>query len=218
MTDVTAPASWIEIATASHERLLHDLDMLAAADALDVTAPSRLPGWTIGHVITHITHSGDGHLRMLDAGARDEVGVQYPGGRDQRNTEIEEGAVRPAADQLADLRRSCAALADRWSSMPTWEGTGASMGGDVRIVDLPFLRVREVAIHHVDLGIGVEFDDLAPEYSREELRRMEMLWAARQPMGSTALPAAALAIAPATRLAWLMGRTTIDDVAPANIF
>ena len=47
---------------------------------------------------------------------------------------------------------------------------------------------------------------------RLELRRMEMLWNARQPMGLTALPAAALHRPPPERLAWLMGRISIDGV------
>ena len=60
--------------------------------------------------------------------------------------------------------------------------------------------------------------DLPPPYVRLELRWMEMLWRARQPMGLTTLPPAALALAPPVRLAWLMGRTTVEGLAPAEIF
>jgi hypothetical protein len=45
-----------------------------------------------------------------------------------------------------------------------------------------------------------------------------MLWRARQPMGATGLPAAALAVDEPTRLAWLMGRAAIGELAPAGIF
>ena len=209
---------WITVATDEHRRLLASLDGLVASDGLDVTAPSLLPGWTVGHVLTHVTHSGDGHLLMLDAAAHGEVGVQYPGGREQRNDGIEQGATRPAGEQLADLRRSIEALEARWASMPTWNGVGASMGGEVAISDLPFLRLREVAIHHADLGIGFTFDDLPAAYLREELRRMEMLWASRQPMGMTTLPPLALAASPSDRLAWLTGRSTIDGLDPAGVY
>ncbi len=212
------PAMWIELATAAHGRLLGALDALVERGRFDTAAPSCLPGWTMGHVITHVAHSADGHVRMLDAAARGEVGVQYPGGVEGRAAEIEQGASRPAPTQIAGLRSSCAALEQRWSTMPDWAGRGGTPRFEVLVVDLPFLRVRETAIHHVDLGIGFEFDDLAPRYVREELTRMEMLWAARQPMGMTTLPTAALVAAPTTRLAWLMGRTVIDGVAPADIF
>jgi len=92
------------------------------------------------------------------------------------------------------------------------------MGGDVAVVDLPFLRVREVAIHHIDLGFDVTFDDLPETYLREELRQMESRWSARQPEDMTTVPPAALAAAPPTRLAWLLGRTAIPGLDPAHIF
>jgi hypothetical protein len=37
-------------------------------------------------------------------------------------------------------------------------------------------------------------------------------------MGLTPLPAAALALAPSDRLAWMMGRVDVDGLAPANLF
>ncbi len=207
----------VSLAVDAHRRLLSHLDRLVAADVLDVTVPSRLPGWTVGHVITHVTHSGDGHSRMFDAAAAGRVGEQYPGGIDVRNADIDAGAPRPAAEQVDDLRASITRLEQRWASS-SWTGRGAAAFGEVDVCHLPFLRVREVAIHHIDLGVGVEFHDLPAEYLRLELRRMEMLWRARQPMGLTPLPDAALAAAPPDRLAWLMGRADIEGLEPARIF
>ena len=43
---------------------------------------------------------------------------------------------------------------------------------------------------------------------------MEMRWNARRPMGLTGLPDAALRAPPHVRLAWLLGRTTIDGLSP----
>ena len=57
----------IAMATAAHRRLLDDLDQRLVADDLDVTAPSALPGWSVGHVITHVTNSGDGHALIFEA-------------------------------------------------------------------------------------------------------------------------------------------------------
>ena len=42
---------------------------------------------------------------------------------------------------------------------------------------------------------------------------MEMRWNARRPMGMTGLPQAALDAPPHERLAWLLGRTSIGDLA-----
>ena len=83
---------------------------------------------------------------------------------------------------------------------------------------LPLLRQREVEVHRADLGLGYEFDDLPDRYVRQELRLMEMMWRARKPMGLTPLPAVALALPPARRLAWLMGRAEIEGLPPADIY
>ena len=208
----------IAMATSAHRRLLDDLDRLLVADQLDVGASSALPGWSVGHVITHVTNSGDGHVLIFEAAARGEVGRQYPHGLQGREADIEAGAPRPASVQVAGLRASIERLEALWAAS-TWDGTGIlAMGAELPLADLPFLRMREVAIHHVDLRIGLGFDDLPPPYVRLELRWMEMLWQARQPMGLTTLPAAALALAPPARLAWLMGRTSVEGLAPADIF
>ena len=105
--ELSVPSQWIEIAAAEHRRLLQRLDELVANGTLDASARSRLPDWTVGHVLTHVAQSADGHVRMLDAAASGEVGVQYPGGVDGRIAGIEAGAQRPAAEQVEGLRRSC---------------------------------------------------------------------------------------------------------------
>jgi maleylpyruvate isomerase len=195
----------------AHQRLLADLD---AERELDPQAPSRLPGWTIGHVLTHLARNADSHLRMLDGL------TQYEHGAEGRNADIEAGASRPLDELVADVRRSIWALETRWATHPDWSGTAQATRGDVRVVDLPFLRWRETEVHRADLGLvpGHGFDRMSPTYLRLELRRMEMLWRARQPMGATGLPGAALAVDEPTRLAWLMGRVAIDGLAPAAIF
>jgi maleylpyruvate isomerase len=207
----------VELAAGAHRRLLADLDALVVEGNLDVDTPSRLPGWTRGHVLAHVRQSGDGHLRLIEAAARGEVGQQYPGGVAGRAADIEEASTLPAPEQVDLLRTSSAALEAGWAGS-VWEGEGTGPVGRVPIADLPFMRLREVAVHHVDLDIGYEFEDLPAAYVRLELRRMEMLWTARQPMGMTPLPEAALSIPSATRLAWLLGRTEIDGLASAGIF
>lgn len=207
----------VEMAAHAHQRLLAALDTMIEADDFDVSASSRLPGWTRGHVLTHITNSGRGHAGILRAAARGEVAEQYPNGVEGRAADIEAGATRPAAEQRDDLRRSIYELESEYAASK-WIGLGRAAFGEVRITDLPFYRMREVAIHHIDLDIGDEFGDLPERYLRLELARMEQTWRSRQTTGTTALPEAAQALEPADRLAWMMGRFTIDGLAPAGIF
>ncbi len=206
----------VELAAAAHQRLLAALDDVAPE--LAVAAPSRLPGWTRGHVLTHLARNADGHRRMIEGALEGRVVDQYEGGAAGRDREIEIGAGRAADEQIHDVRRSIWALEAAWAAS-TWEGEGrAASRGVIPVRDLPFRRLREVSVHHVDLDIGYELEDLPGEYVRLELRRLEMGWKARQPMGMTALPPGALAASPTQRLGWLLGRAAIDGLAPAGIF
>ena len=51
---------------------------------VDVARPSRLAGWTVGHVLTHVARNADSHVRRAEAAARGEVVEQYPGGHQGR--------------------------------------------------------------------------------------------------------------------------------------
>lgn len=185
---------------------------LATQSDLDPSQPSLLPGWTIGHVLTHLARNADGAVRMLDGRA------QYPHGVDGRNHDIEVGAGRSMSELIDDVATTSAALARRWQQQTEWAGVGESLGGPRPLAMLPFLRQREVELHRIDIGLGYTFDDLPAEYLRRELRLLEMVWKSRHPMGMSRLPDEVLHTPPPTRLAWFTGRVEIDGVAPANCF
>ncbi len=208
----------IGLGRASHRRLDALLDERLGAGALDPGAPTRLPDWTVGHLLTHLARNADSHRRMIDGADRGEVLEQYEGGVEGRTAGIEAGAGRPADVLVADVRDSSAALEAAWSRT-TWAGAGRrTLSQTTDIVRLPFLRAREVWLHMIDLDLGVEFADLDPLYVRLEVDHLAMLWCARQPMGMAKLPTAALALPPIERLAWLTGRAEVDGLAPAGIF
>lgn len=149
---------------ASHRRLLGALEPV---DDVVVTRPSRLPGWTIGHVLTHLARNADSFVRMLEAAAVGEEVAQYPGGHAQRTGEIETGAARPAAAVTNDLRSACARLDAAIADAPdlVWAARFATVTGRAfPLAALPFRRLREVEIHHVDLGLGYSPSDWPPEF------------------------------------------------------
>ena len=90
----------------SHRGLEEMLAGLAGRGALDVGAPSLLPGWSVGHVLTHLARNADSMTYVLGAAGPDDVVERYVGGVDGRNGDIEAGAGRSAIEQLADLRRA----------------------------------------------------------------------------------------------------------------
>ena len=204
-------------ATAAHARLLDGLGGLADERC---ASPSRLPGWSVGHVLTHLARNADSHVLMLQAAMDGRVAAQYPGGVEQRNADIEVGSARSAAAQLADVAESAARLQAAWASMTpeAWAGEGEAVFGKVAVNDLPFRRWRETVLHHTDLGLGYEWADWPGDYVRLESARMSMQWASRKPMGLTTLPAAATALPEAHRVAWLTGRVEVNGLEPAGIF
>jgi maleylpyruvate isomerase len=137
--------------------------LMATLDALDdATArrPSRLPGWTVGHVVTHLARNADSHVRMLEGAMAGRVVDQYEGGLPARASDIAAGAGRPAAELIADLGRAIADLDNTWRRVPedVWAtGHGRMSAGDLcPCAEMPFRRWREVEIHRVDLGLGAE--------------------------------------------------------------
>jgi maleylpyruvate isomerase len=137
----------------------------------DMRRPSLLPGWSIGHVLTHLARNADSHVHMLAGAAQGEMWMQY--GPDQRERQIEEGAGRDAATILDDLRASIAALDAAWDSVTdeVWAtGAGRVRQGPCPVRELPFRRWREVEIHHADLGGSFTYADFTPEYVDREMQ------------------------------------------------
>ena len=206
-------------AAAAHQGLLAMLDEHLEAGTLDGSAPSLLPDWTIGHVLTHLARNADSMVRVLAAAERGETIDRYEGGQARRNAEIEAGAGRPAGELVADVRTTIWQLEQAWAAQSRWDGRSREVPGhEIPITDLAFMRWREVEVHRADLGLGYEPADWPAEYVRQDLRWLEMRWNARRPMGMTGLPQEALAAPPHERLAWLLGRTSIGDLEPAGIF
>ena len=195
---------------ASHIRLSNALDAL---DAETVRAPSLLPGWTVGHVLTHIARNAESLERALLGAVRGEVVARYPGGSAQRDADIEQGSDRPVDALVADVRATSARLEPTWDEMTdeAWDGH-TTFDGLERVDSLPFARWREVEVHHSDLGLGYTSEDWPAGFVRRDLAAKTMAWRARMPMGLTELPAAAQALSPADRVAWLLGRREVDGL------
>ncbi|MFI5048117.1 MAG: maleylpyruvate isomerase N-terminal domain-containing protein [Acidimicrobiia bacterium] len=128
--------------------------------------PSRLPGWTRGHVLTHHARSADGMRGCSEAAARGEPAAQYPHGLDGRARDIEAGAGRPAAVLVEDAVASQAALVAVWAALPdgAWKVTVEVPAGQRTIAELVPVRRRELLVHLVDLDVGVEPAGLPRDY------------------------------------------------------
>ena len=95
--------------------------LLATATGRSATTqarePSLLPGWSRGHVLTHIARNADG-LGNLLRWARPAPRPRCTPVPRAAATDIEAGAGRPAADLAADMRESAAAFAAEAAELP----------------------------------------------------------------------------------------------------
>jgi maleylpyruvate isomerase len=147
--------AWMRAGTERFEAAVRHLDPGA------VTAPTRLSGWHRGYLVTHVARNADA-LRNLLTWARTGVETPMYPNAERRASQIEAGAGRPLAEQVADLLRADATLAEAVSTMPGEAWTASvrtAQGRQVPAAEVPWMRTREVWVHGVDLGTGCAFDD-----------------------------------------------------------
>lgn len=139
------------------------LTAVAALDDAALAEPSRLPGWSRGHVLAHLARNADALVNVL------EGRPMYASG-DARDGDIERDAPCPAAAQLADLRESGARFQEAGAAPADWSRTVELRNGVTdSAARVPFRRWIEVELHHVDLGIGHELEDLPAEFTEREI-------------------------------------------------
>jgi maleylpyruvate isomerase len=130
--------------------------LLATAEQFDDTAvrePSLLPGWTRGHVLTHAARNADALVRLMTWAATGTVTPMYAS-PEARDTEIAAGAGRSAEQLLADLREACERFATQAARMEPGHWSAeieARRGGPQLAAWVPWWRLEEVLVHHVDL-------------------------------------------------------------------
>jgi maleylpyruvate isomerase len=204
---------------ASHQRLLQTLDGLTDEQCRQ---PSLLAGWSRGHVLSHLANNAYSHLRMFVAAGRGEETEQYEGGRPTRDAQIEAWAGLSAHELVGHVRASIYALEGAWASATptTWTGFGIkshAAGARVAITDLMLMRWCETEVHRsdlnlADLNLNYSFESWDATFVRFELDRQLMIWNSRKSMGLTVLPEVAAKLSPNHRLAWLLGRVTVDGL------
>jgi maleylpyruvate isomerase len=151
---LAAAAEGLSACTNAHQALLQRLGGLDEATA---RRPSLLPGWTIGHVVTHLARNADSIARWIEGALAGTAVARYPGGREQRDYDIQLGARRPAPELLEDLWRSCARLEQVWAraALAGWPDVDPPPSdAPWPTTESPWRRLVEVEIHHADLGLG----------------------------------------------------------------
>ncbi|WP_433758158.1 maleylpyruvate isomerase family mycothiol-dependent enzyme [Nocardia sp. CA-135398] len=166
-----APETTVQLETvaAATNRLL---DTIRGLDD-DMTAPSLLPGWTRGHVLAHLARNADSLVNLL-LWARTGIETPQYASMFIRDADIEAGAPRPLAEQLADNQ----AAADRWLALAqstpeqAWTATVRTrQGRPIPATEVIWMRLQEVEIHHVDLAAGYRPGDWPTDFVARLLPR-----------------------------------------------
>ena len=153
-------AGWLTTGTELCERVVTSL-----IDA-EFAEPSRLPGWSRAHVIAHIDGNARG-LGNLVTWARPGIETPMYSSMEQRDADIEAGALLAPQALRARLVQSSAQLADGFKSLreEDWSvQVRTAQGRMIAAREVIWLRARELMIHAVDLRGDVTFEDLPDDF------------------------------------------------------
>jgi maleylpyruvate isomerase len=165
------PTTMLQMLETSADSLTHGVAELTDEQ---VRAPSALPGWTRGHVLTHVARNADALVNLL-TWARTGVEMPMYPSRQVRDDEIAAGASRAATEQRADLLQSQARFVDaaeqmgeeHWQARVRWGSAGQDAAADL----VPWLRLVELEVHHVDLDLGYTPAHWTASFVRRQLAR-----------------------------------------------
>lgn len=178
----------------------------------ELRAPSALPGWTRAHVVGHLARNAEA-LGRLATWARTGVPTPMYPSREQRDADIEASALLPVSRLRVELVDTALALATAFDTMgqADWQATVRSaQGREIPASQVPWLRVREVWLHAVDLDCGTRVGDL-PEGMLDAL--LDDVCGTMS--GRSGCPSAVLEATDREDRGWRLGPP--DDVAAATV-
>jgi maleylpyruvate isomerase len=140
----------------------------------DVRRPSLLPGWTIGHVLSHLARNADAMVLSLGGAMRNEPTPMYPHGARGRDADIQMGSKRSMAKIVADLKFAVDQLDTTWSEMTpqAWANDAIIRAGRLPAWQTVGARWCEVELHWVDLDTGHGPEAWPGRFSRLLLRTL----------------------------------------------
>ena len=156
-----------------------DPDMIARADRALVRTvdslvdhqyaeSSQLPGWTRAHVVAHLALNAEGLAGVLHSA---HLGRPQPMYASPESRDADIDAL--AAEAPTVVRERFLTATGRYSEAleamaeGDWDGRFERTPGgqSIALGNVPLMRVREVEIHHADLGAGYSADDWPGDFT-----------------------------------------------------
>lgn len=163
------PVDTIEACRTSHRLLLVGLAPLTDDD---FRAPSLLPRYSRGHVVTHLANKSKAHVLIFGGPAAGEIRQLHPDGYDP-DLAADLGASRSAAELRSDLAQCFGLLEATWEAFDDilWDRQGIMAAGARTMAEIVAHHLRNVEVHHVDLDIGHRPSDWPPILVEGELSK-----------------------------------------------
>ncbi|HEY3527798.1 MAG TPA: maleylpyruvate isomerase family mycothiol-dependent enzyme [Nocardioides sp.] len=149
----------------------------------DWAAPSLLPRWSRAHVVAHLALNAEGIARGLRGVVADdsdgdalEPRTMYDSD-EKRDSDIEDLAAAEPSEIRDRLLAGTTLLQEAIEAIPgnRWETTVERTPGGraIRAGAFPEMRLREMEIHHVDLGAGYSTSDWDLGFAEQLLDAMD---------------------------------------------
>lgn len=193
------PSEPLELAIAGHAEWLETLERLTD---VEFEQPSLLPGWSRARVIAHLAHKSQSHVAPFEGAIANEVRPQWSDGQAAAERETEQWSHLSAPELRARLIESFDAIETAWATMPedAWTRNGISSAGSRSMIEFVDRHLRDVYVHHADLGVGYTAADWPEGFVKRELAKR-----------LRDLPGRA---ASHDLLAWLLGRAPTPKLSP----
>jgi maleylpyruvate isomerase len=204
----------------------HVLALVGRLSDLELAEPSALPDWSRAHVVAHLARNAEALMRLVTWARTGVETPMYPS-REARAADIAASAGHPPERLRAELASTAAGLDAALAALTPeqWEAeVRSALGRPLPAAQVPWMRIREVWLHAVDLGAGAEVADapdgvvdLLLDEVTATLSAADGCPAAtlaptdrdrRWPLGSRD-PAPVVAATAATLVGWLTGRATL---------
>ncbi|WP_328327964.1 maleylpyruvate isomerase family mycothiol-dependent enzyme [Kribbella sp. NBC_00382] len=136
--------------------------LLVNLDEQAVRAPSGLPGWSRGHVLTHLANFSEAMTRQVEEALASRLVEMYDGGRPARDAAIEAGAGRSADELTNHVATASAGLLAAWGKVDDWSRPVLHRNSDLAAT--VYAGWREYEVHTVDLALESTSDDWSEEF------------------------------------------------------
>ncbi|MFA6299398.1 MAG: maleylpyruvate isomerase family mycothiol-dependent enzyme [Nocardioides sp.] len=160
---------------------LHDATqrLVRTVDAMDdeqYAGASGLPDWSRAHVVAHLALNAEGLAGALTGIGQGKAVAMYLS-QERRDRDIEALATADPAELRERLLSSATRLAAALAALPTdaWSTRIERTPGNDRTFTayaVPGMRLREVEIHHADLGLAFTHADWPASFSGRLLGAM----------------------------------------------